>query len=344
MRGEGLVAAEGRIGAPLAGESALVVGGGFIGSHIASALANAGASVTVLTRSGLCPYRKTLTANCEVKFGDAADKRTVRRCLEGKTSVVYCAGGLLPADSDAAPKLDSRLTLWPLLNLLNGLRSWSGAELIYISSGGTVYGNPVRLPVDEEHPVDPISSYGRIRLECERSILKFSSQSGIPAQVLRCSNVYGPGQPADRAQGLVATSFSRLKTRQAIQVFGDGSNVRDFLFIEDLRYLVTALVGRRVTEVINVGSGNGTSILQLISLVEKVSGIRPMVETLPPRPFDVSSIVLNIDRLQTILPFEPTPLHTGLRKTWAQQKRSFPMTSYEIDPVRRHRPAVFGSL
>jgi UDP-glucose 4-epimerase len=300
----------------------LVVGLGFIGTHVAAALGRAGVPTTILTRSGAGGSKRGAPGNAAFASatlvrGDAADPATVGQAIEGACHVVYCAGGLMPAQSNLHPTADIELALPPLICVLEALRQRPGIGITFLSSGGTVYGNPRCLPVGEEHPTDPITSYGVMKLASEKYIRMYASLYGVSGRILRCSNVYGEGQPPDRGQGVIAAFLHRALTDRPIAIFGDGSVVRDYIYAGDLADLLVRLLrlGNQ-PELANVGSGVGTSLKQVVGLVEAVTGRAVRVEHKPGRAFDIGEIVLDISRLRALVPFDPLPLEAGIRRTW----------------------------
>ena len=308
------------------GDRVLVVGLGFIGSHVAAALDRAEVPATILTRRLASPG----TARARLVRGDAADPATVAEAMEGVHHVVYCAGGLMPAQSNLHPTADIELALPPLICVLEALRHRPGTGITFLSSGGTVYGNPLRLPVDEDHPTEPITSYGVMKLASEKYIRMYTSLYGVPGRILRCSNVYGEGQPPDRGQGVVAAFLHRVLADQPITLFGDGSVIRDYLYAGDLAGLVVRLLALEgQPELVNVGSGVGTSLQRVVDLVEAVSGRAVQIERRPGRAFDIGEIVLDVTRLRRLVPFDPVPIEAGIRRTWdalaADQQAASPL-------------------
>jgi UDP-glucose 4-epimerase len=253
-----------------------------------------------------------------VVIGDASDPEIVEDVTRDVDHVVWCGGGLLPAESVADPIADVLAALPPLLTTLATLARRPGTGVTFFSSGGTVYGNPTALPVDEDQPLQPLSSYGITKVTAEQYLSLYTELHGVPSHVLRCSNVYGAGQPANRSQGLVAAALEHARTGRRLPVFGDGSAVRDYIHIDDVTRVVMALLGRRdVPRVLNVGSGVGVSVTQVLKTVEQVTGRRVQVDRRAPRPGDVRQIVLDTTRVQALAPFEPVPLPAGIARTWA---------------------------
>ncbi len=250
--------------------------------------------------------------------GDAADPEAVEAALGGVERVVFSAGGLLPAASELNPELDERLTLAPVRTLLNALRSRPRVSLIYLSSGGTVYGEPDAVPVGEDAEVRPLGVYGRLHLECEEEVMRRRREDGLQARVLRCATVYGEGQRPERGQGAVVTFLHRTAQGVPIDLYGGGTSVRDYVYVGDVARVVAALLPRTDGDpVLNVGSGQGTSLVDLLRLVEQELGLRAEVSEHEARSFEVRRIVLDVARLRQLVGFEPTPLPTGIERTQA---------------------------
>ena len=294
----------------------LVVGAGFIGSHVAREFLRSGADTRILTRSGLTS--PVGLGGATVIQGDAADPHLLQEALKEVTQVVYCAGGLMPADSALEPLTDVRLSLAPLITVLEALRHSPGTGLTFLSSGGTVYGVPLRVPVDEDHPTEPSCPYGITKLASEKYIGLYHRLHGIPARVLRCSNVYGEGQPPDRGQGVIATWLHHILHGKPITIFGDGTTVRDYLYVGDLAALIVGLSHRTdCPGLLNAGSGQGTSLNEMVGHIQDVTGGPLTARYVQERSVDIPRVVLDITRIRQFTDFEPTPLPVGLERTWS---------------------------
>lgn len=252
----------------------------------------------------------------DLHVGDAADPEALEAALEGIGHVFYCAGGLLPAASEENPERDAELTLRPLRTVLATLRSQPGVRLSYISSGGTVYGEPERLPVPETAPTRPVGAYGRLHLACEREIERESAEHGLRARVLRCATVYGENQQPDRGQGAVVTFLHRIEHGETIDLYGGGETIRDYVYAGDVAAVAVDLMEQEGgPAILNVASGTPTSLIELLRLAESQVGRTATVERHPERKFDVHSIYLDIGRLRELTGFEPTPLEVGIERT-----------------------------
>lgn len=293
-----------------------MIGCGFIGSNVVETLARGGEPPVVLSRSR--PAEEVVAAIGEenLRLGDAADRDAVEAALADVTRVIFCAGGLLPVASERDPERDRRLTLDPVATTLAALAARPGVPLTYLSSGGMVYGEPSRNPVSEDDPTEPISTYGRLHLECERMIGRARRESGLRARVLRCSTVYGEHQRPNRGQGAVVTFLHRIRHEEPIDLYGGGSTIRDYIYVGDVaRVVVDAAAVEGGPAVVNVGSGRGTSLLELLRLAESEVGRPAKVVEHPQRDFEIRQIVLDTTRLEGLLDLEPTPLEVGIART-----------------------------
>ncbi len=302
---------------------ALVLGGGgFIGSHLVTALLAQGASVRVLER----PYRERMPLipdhpALEWQEGDFGNVQDIHRALENVDVVFHLVSTTQPKSSNDDPSFDVESNLVATLRLLDQMRG-SKTQLIFASSGGTVYGTPRSTPIPETHPTEPTCSYGITKLAIEKFLALYRLLHGLEYRVLRVANPYGPGQEANRAQGVVGTFLSRVMHDEPIEVWGDGSVVRDYLFISDtVSALLKAAEYRGNERVFNIGSGGGHSVREIIAAVEQVTGRKAQASFTAARKFDVPVSVLDITRARKELGWQPrVDLNEGLRLTHERLK------------------------
>jgi UDP-glucose 4-epimerase len=294
----------------------LIVGCGFIGSHVVRELTAQGRPPVVLTRSRPAEEIVAAIGESNLLLGDAADTATVQRALAGVGQVAFCAGGLLPAASERDPERDRELTFGPVRAMLAALRDRPEVPFAYLSSGGTVYGDPARLPAREDDPTVPISSYGDLHLACEREIEASRAEHGLRSRILRCATVYGEFQRPDRGQGAIATFLSRIERNQPIYLYGDGSTIRDYIYAGDAaRALIALLAEEGGPPVVNVGAGQGTSLLEVLRMAEEEVGREAQVVRHGEREFEVHQIVLDTTVLHDLVEIEITPLREGIART-----------------------------
>jgi UDP-glucose 4-epimerase len=294
----------------------LVIGCGFIGSNVVVQSAADGRPPTVLTRSRPAEEIVAAIGESNLHLGDAADTDTVEAVLGGIDQVAFCAGGLLPVAAESDPELDRRLTLGPVRAVLAALRERPDVTLTYLSSGGTVYGEPQRLPVAEDDPTVPRSAYGTLHLACEGEIERARLEHGLRSRILRCSTVYGEHQRPDRGQGAIVTFLHRIERGEPIDLYGGGSTIRDYIFAGDVARILIALADRhQAPSIVNVGSGKGTSLLEVLRLAESQVGRIAQIVQHPEREFDIHQIVLDITRLRESADLNLTPLGAGIERT-----------------------------
>ena len=297
----------------------LVLGGaGFIGSHLAEALAQQGRRVRVFDR----PHVDRLplfprTGGFEVFTGDFLNPRALAPALEGAEVVFHLVSTTLPKNSNDNPVYDIESNVLGSLRLLELCREHRVRKLVFVSSGGTVYGVPRTTPIAEDHPTEPISSYGIHKLTVEKYLALTHRLHGLDYRIVRPANLYGPRQRLDIAQGAVAVFLDRALRDQPIQIWGDGSVVRDYVYVADaVDAMLKAASFEGAQRIFNIGSGKGASLNELVAEIEKLLGRRVKTEHGAPRALDVPVNVLDASLAERHLGWRAsTPLAEGLRRT-----------------------------
>jgi UDP-glucose 4-epimerase len=296
----------------------LVLGGnGFIGVHLVKSLLTGGDAVRVYDRS---PNRfGAAPEGAEYVQGEIGNHGLIREAVEGVDVVFHLVSTTLPKTSNDDPIYDVRSNLVDTLQLLEACVQAGVRKVVFASSGGTVYGSPRTVPITEDHPTNPITSYGIVKLAAEKYLGLFHHLHGLDYAALRISNPYGPYQDPRGQQGAIAVFLHRLLMGEPITIWGDGSVVRDYLYVSDL---VEALGSAARTDtgrkVLNVGSGSGASLNELVDFVAEATGERPEVEYLPGRALDVPANVLDVTRAGEDLGWSPrTELVEGMASAWA---------------------------
>ena len=294
-------------------------GGGFIGSHVVDRLLAAGHFVRVFERPRVPPYRAFGPDDLEWVEGDFQNSVLVRDAVEGMDAIVHLVSTTLPKGSNDDPSFDVQSNVIGTLRLLqfaveNGVR-----KVIFISSGGTVYGVPSAVPIPETHSTEPLVSYAIGKLAIEKYLAVFEQQHGLAYAVLRVSNPYGPRQRVDIAQGAVATFIDAAVHGRTIEIWGDGSVIRDYVHVADVAAaFVSALEYAGTERVFNVGSGKGCSLLELVAAIEGAVGHSIVRRHLPARGIDVPCNILDIARAQRELAWTPRiALGPGIASTLA---------------------------
>jgi UDP-glucose 4-epimerase len=299
----------------------VVLGGtGLLGAEISRALVDAGDEVAAVARRAPRGATSAVLAEASYVGGDVDDAAFLDEVLAGADRVVYAVGCPFPAESNLDPVSDVEKTLPSLLRVLQAMRRHPGARFTFISSGGTVYGNPARLPVGEDAPCEPLTSYGIMKLTAEHYVHLYRRLYGLDSHVVRISNAYGPTQVPGRGQGVVAAFLAAAANGEGVQIYGDGSIVRDYIHVREAASAVAALANlAEAPPVCNIGSGMGHSVAQVHRIVEEVTGTHLEVSRLPDRGFDVRAVVLDVSRLSSLLEWRPSSLRDGIAATWTQQ-------------------------
>lgn len=289
----------------------LLLGGGFIGTALAKRLALSGKEVHVLARHPPCSNIEGVHWH----LGDIRNRHLLENLLSGCNTVIHLASTTTPGTSARFPLLEVD-NLFPTLSVLDALQRFPHIHLVYFSSGGTLYGNPARLPVTENTPLDPLSFHGAGKASQEMFLQAFRAQ-GRAVTILRPANAYGPGQPLKAGFGLVRTVLEKLHKDEPIEIWGEGEAVRDYVYIDDVTAACSIFVDLPDDNgTYNIGSGEGHSINELIRLAGQVTGKKPEVIYRPSRRSDVVKVVLDISRLRAMGWAPKTDLSEGLSRTW----------------------------
>mgnify|MGYP000487919624 CR=1 FL=1 len=298
-------------------------GGGFIGSTIADRLLKDGHELRIFERPRVAPYR-SFTAEERVEWvtGDMMSAHDVGVAVDGVDAVFHLVSSTLPGSSNDDMIFDVESNLVATLRLLGAMVDRNVRRIVFISSGGTVYGDPVYIPIDEKHPTDPRVSYGVTKLAIEKYLLLYQHLHGIKATILRVANPFGPRQRVETAQGAVAAFLHRAIRGQPIEIWGDGSVTRDYIYVGDVADAFASTLGYKGSKsIFNISSGSGTSLNQLILKIEKVLDRSVARRNLPGRDFDVPVSILDNSLARTELGWQPsTPFEGGLALTadWAR--------------------------
>lgn len=291
----------------ISGLSILVLGGrGFLGTHLVGLLQREDCSVRTFDRASVrTDDRAPVPAGVRFIEGDFSDVDALRDALVGVDLVYHLISTTVPGNSNRDPVSDVDSNLVATLRLLDLMRAAGVRRIVYASSGGTVYGNPATLPVPETHALNPICSYGIVKAAVEHYLRLYSTLHGLTANVLRISNPYGMHQTRIGAQGVIATFANRLVANEQIEIWGDGSVVRDYVYVPDVARALVKAGGRSESGAFNIGSGVGHSVREVLEVLQRTLGRSGKVRFKPHRECDVACTYLDIGRARSELGWEP---------------------------------------
>lgn len=294
---------------------AVLGGTGFVGRKVVERLLESGHNLRVLGRRSECSF---LDSNSIKYFsGTLSDTELLKEVISEVDIVVHLVSSTIPSTSALNPKKDIYDNLIGSINVVQAMEHCSVKKIIYLSSGGAVYGDPAQLPVTEGSVLNPVSSYGIVKASIEKYLLMFYHQGVIEPLILRPSNLYGPGQDYNKPLGLITNTIFKALTKKAVDVWGDGSSERDYIFIDDLVDVIECGILKFNPKIYNVGSGDGYSVKDIIELIETELKIPVNVNSLPARKFDVKKIYLNIDAARHDFDWTPkTSIKEGMQKTY----------------------------
>jgi UDP-glucose 4-epimerase len=251
--------------------------------------------------------------------GDFGDSELISGLLECHDEIIYLAYATTPNTSHHTPVLDLLQNIPSVVHLYSEIAAKRG-KLVIVSSGGTVYGEALKLPIQEDHPTKPISPYGLTKLTIENYAHLYSVTHGLKYVCVRPSNAYGVGQYPFSGQGFIATALATAMRGETIKIFGTNGTIRDYLYVTDIAAgIVCALNHGHIANTYNLGSGYGLSNRQVVDIMFRLlqnEGFSFNINCLPVRPFDVAANVLDSSKLALHTGWKPhVSFEDGLRLT-----------------------------
>lgn len=295
-----------------------VLGGfGFIGRHLVARLVRDGYPVTVFGHAAHEELAVEGPGTVRYCHGDFANAVELGQAIMGSEVIFHLIGNTVPQSSNANPRFDVDAHIGPTLTLFDLCREHGVRQVIFTSSGGTVYGITGQSPIPENHPTLPISSYGIQKITIEHYMRLYNRLHGLNATVLRIANPYGPGQNIGRNQGLIGMVCAKIKHHQAMEIWGDGTVVRDYIFIDDLvDAMERVILSVDGFEIYNVGTGIGTSINQVLDIFRSIGTFQLELKYRDGRPVDIPCNILDIGKIGQKFDWTPQiDLTSGIRET-----------------------------
>lgn len=284
-----------------------VLGGcGFIGSSIVDRFLEMGHEVSVFDRPNT-ETKNLLAVARDVRFvwGDFLNQEEVEAAIEGADVVFHLISTTLPSSAMKNPEYDVETNVVGSIRLFDLCVKHQIKKVVFLSSGGTVYGIPKELPIKESSPEYPITPYGLSKLTIEKLLYLYHHHHGLDYSIIRLSNPYGVRQNPLTGQGVVASWAYRIKNGLPIEIWGDGNVVRDYIYIDDAIDAITKVSLSEITgKIVNVGSGIGHSLNQLHRIFESCRHEAVPVTYLPGRKIDVPVNVLDVGLLRSAYGWE----------------------------------------
>ena len=320
---------------------AVLGAGGFIGTNLCLALEGKVKVLRGLVRSRRPGTPVDALSQMELYAGDFGNEDVVRKVISGCDTVFHLIGSTTPATSNRNMIADIEENVVKTIRLLDLCVEEGVERVVFASSGGTVYGIPEAIPTPERSPTQPITSYGISKLAIEKYLELFRYHFGLEYRVLRLSNPYGPHQIERNEQGVVSAFLLRAMTGRSLEVWGDGSVARDFIYIDDvIDAMIRAACQSCASRTLNIGSGRSLSIAELISAIRGVLGGDVEHIYLDARPVDVSRSALDIRLAELELGWTPTTtFKDGLEMTVAWMERA----QRSLDQSRPHEKSIVGA-
>ncbi len=294
----------------------LLGGSGFIGRWLTRSLSARGYEVVVVDR------RRPAEPVSAWVDADARDRKALGEAVSSGDVVVHLFHSSIPTESMDDPEAEHSENVAPFTELVATLVEIKPSVLVYSSTGGQIYGEVDQLLIQETQTCNPVSEYGKSKLRMEQIARAASDEHGLPFLIVRVSNPYGPYQELTNRHGVIPHLCRAAIKQSPFTVYGHGATVRDYVYVQDTAEAITSLIdGGVVNQVVNVGAGVGTSLADLIHMVEQAVGASIKTVDAPIRVSDVRHNALDVSLLQNLCGFSPlVSLDEGLRRVVAYMR------------------------
>ena len=312
-------------------KTCLVLGGhGFIGSHLVAGLYNEGYTVRVFARPNTVSLNPQIINKVRLFAGDLNNEACLREAIAGCDICFHLISTVLPKSSNLDPILDIETNLISTVRLLDLMVQAKVKKIIFLSSGGTVYGRANTIPIDESHATHPLCSYAINKLAIEQYLALYHQLHGLNYTIIRLANPFGEWQRANASQGAIMIFLRKALRQETVEIWGDGTVTRDYIYISDvINALIKTIDYDGAEPIFNIGSGSGFSLNQVLDSIEQIVEIKIKRAYLAARSFDVPVNILAIDRARKNLHWEPTvDFLAGIRKlnSWLRDYSNNPLT------------------
>ena len=304
----------------------LILGGtGFIGTRLAEHFCDSGHKVYSLARNQRkTSYDDSSYFNIE---GNINNCRLLEPLVDECPVIIHAASDSVPGDTIKAPLCETYNNLLPTIALIETLQLFENRHIIFISSGGAIYGNPEKNPASESAQCNPISYHGACKLSLESFLFSFAHQTKNRVTILRPSNVYGPGQMTPKGFGLIQTILNAIFNDSEFTIWGDGSIIKDYLHVRDFVIACGKILCSANQEKYaryNVGYGRGYSINAICQMAEEITGKKLRKVYKEARIIDPAEIILNTDKIRAETGWCPDiDIKEGISQVWRSLESVF---------------------
>lgn len=304
---------------PCVARTVVIGANGFIGSHLVDILAAEGHDVTAFGRFS-SPVPKFSARGVRLVRGEFLNRADIDMLVRGADLVFHFLSTTTPATAESDPTLDIRTNVVQSVELLEACVTAGVGHVYFASTGGAIYGPQGKESYVETDRTEPVSPYAIGKLSIENYLRYFSVMHGLRSTALRISNPYGTRQPAHRRQGLIPIALRQIVEGKSIVRFGDGSMVRDYLYVEDLVRMIARMIeAPPIHPTYNLGSGVGHSVNEVLDSLRRVAGRDfGVIEQPVPATF-VDRVVLDTSRFRGEFgQFDLTSLDEGVSRTYEE--------------------------
>jgi UDP-glucose 4-epimerase len=296
----------------------LVLGAnGFIGSHLVDSLVEQGYEVRAFDRFGDRPINFKQNDKVEKFTGDFLNRADIAEAIKGVDFVFHLVSTTTPATAENDPLVDIDTNIHNSVQLLEECVAANIKKFFFASTGGAIYGDVDGDLINEETNPQPVSPYAIGKLTIEHYLRYFNRKFGLPTLTFRISNPYGERHSPINRQGVIPIFLHQIANNDPITILGDGSMVRDYLYVGDVAELIAKTFEHANEPLYNLGSGQGVSLNELVETIKKVAQVEIKIEQKPKPPTFVQKVVLDISLFKNEFGLQPiTSLEDGIRKTW----------------------------
>jgi UDP-glucose 4-epimerase len=261
---------------------------------------------------------QSLPENIQQIVGDFSDEKLLKSVLEKNDIIIHLACPTVPATSEKYLEIDINTNILGSIKLMQVATEKQCKQLIFFSSGGTVYGNQGKLPIDENTCPKPENLHGTMKYTIENYLRTVNKLHNLNYLIIRPSNPYGWKIKRSKNQGIIDIFINKIKNNEELTIWGDGKVVRDYIHINDLTECVAGLIEKNIiNQTINIGTGIGTSINELVNIIQYISGKKLKLNNENDRGFDLKYNVLNIEKAKKLINWQPKiSLEDGIAKLY----------------------------